>query len=94
MGEPWKDSGDEDAGKVEYGMVWRFFDQSPAFAHGVEVGVIYERMQRREALIESTIHAENDEDVRNLANTFGYSVGLAALDEQGVWQHATLRREP
>jgi hypothetical protein len=90
--EPWKGESDEHTGDVEYGLLWRFLDPSKSFVLGVETGIIYERMQRGEESIASPTHSENEEELRNLANSFGYRAFFASLGEH--WQATSFTREP
>lgn len=66
---------------VEYDCIWRFVDQSAPFVYGVEAGAIYQEMRGGAPRIAATTHAENEEEIRNLANSMGYSVAVDDLDE-------------
>lgn len=76
-----------------WGLKWRFVDQSPSFVHGVEAGMIYERMSRLEETIVMTTHAEIEEELRNLANTLGYRASFEPLDDQEFWHATTFTRD-
>lgn len=87
--EPWKSDGEA----VEFGLIWRFIDQTPVFVMGVEAGILSERMARKEATVTSTTHSENEEELRNLAAAYGYRAAFEALGEDEMWQVATFTRE-
>lgn len=84
MAEPWND---REKGDVDYSLVWRFIDQSPTFCLGIEAGIVYERMRRGDSPITSTTHADNEEELRNLANCLDYRAAFEELDE--YWHKAT-----
>lgn len=81
-------------GEKGYGLIWRFVDQSKPFVFGVETGIIYERMARKEQTITATTHAENEEELRNLANSMEYLASFEALGEDEFWHTATFTRPP
>jgi hypothetical protein len=95
MNEPneWTPEGEKAEGTVDYSLVWRFLDGSKPFTLGVEAGIIYERMQRREATVSSTTHGDNEEELRNLAQASGYRATFENLDDEGAWQSATFTRD-
>lgn len=82
----------EDGERDGYEAIWRFVNQSPSFVYGVETGIIYERMSRREETIQSTTHADNEEEMRNLANSLDYTAAFGALGDDGFWHAATFTR--
>lgn len=83
----------EDGERGGYEEIWRFVDQSKPFVFGVETGIIYERMSRREETIISTTHAENEEELRNLANSLDYRAEFQTTGDDEFWQSATFTRE-
>ena len=88
----WATPDDSDGG--DYSLIWRFVDQSKPFVFGVETGIIYERMSRKEDTITAQTHSENEEELRNLANSLGYSVALEPVGDDEFWHAATFRRQP
>lgn len=86
----WKPD-DEDDEPVSYSLVWRFIDGSNSFVLGVEAGRLYERMLRGDSPVEATTHSENEEELRNMANSSGYR---AAFEDAGddCWQFATFTK--
>jgi hypothetical protein len=86
MSLPWQ--GDDEP--VDYDCIWRFVDQSPAFVYGVEAGAIYQEMRDGATQITATTHADNEEEIRNLANSMGYSVSIEELDE--TFQNVTFTK--
>ena len=88
---PW--AGDEDAPEGDYSLVWRFIDGSASFVHGIEAGILYQKMisglSRR---IVSTVNSENEEELRNLTNSLGWSATFEELDE--TWLRGTFTKPP
>lgn len=75
-----------------WGLLWRFLDGSRAFVLGVEAGILYERMSRREETITATTHSENEEELRNLAASLEYRASFESLGEDEEFQVATFTR--
>jgi hypothetical protein len=95
-GDQWQGVGPTD-GDAEYEMVWRFINQSPDFVFGVEAGIINEQMNRREQTITRAVHVEQEEELRNLANSLGYSSHFESLGDAQTaetWAVATFTRSP
>jgi hypothetical protein len=76
-----------------WGMLWRFVEQSPAFVAGVEAGIIYERMSRKEQTVQATTHTDNEEELRNLANSLDYSASFEPFGDE-TFSTATFMRIP
>lgn len=82
----------EERDDAEYSLKWRFLDQSSSFAAGVRAGIVYERMERREATIVATLPLNDEEEFRNLSNSFGYRLALSELSD--FWAEMTFSRIP
>ena len=54
-------------------LVFQFLDSSPAFAHGVEIGILHERMKNEDE-INDTFHTANQEQITLMANRLGWKV--------------------
>lgn len=57
-----------------YGLVCPFLTDDPAFAYGVEFGLLYSRMQGRAKKIKDYFCRANQERILLLANRLGWSV--------------------
>lgn len=72
----------------EYQLVCRFVDQSESYVLGFEAGRLAQRMQQGESPINNftPIHAKNEEQLRLLAEAFGYEADIRHLDPpHGEW---------
>jgi hypothetical protein len=65
----------------EYGMVFRFVDQSEPYTLGFEAGIVYQRMRAAAIPIETTIHTKNAMQIQLMAAKMGYTVDLKALPD-------------
>lgn len=68
-------------------LIVSFVDQSPAYTYGFEAGMIWQRMQAREPLIEAVTRAENATTLRRMAQAAGYDVEFGA-SEMLEWEFA------
>jgi hypothetical protein len=61
---------------AEFGLVMPFLTDDPAFAHGVEFGMLYARMTREggERVIEGHFLIGNEEQITLAANRLGWRV--------------------
>jgi len=71
---------------AEYAILFIFEDQSLSFAHGFEMGKMYERMKKHELFFELMIHADNMTMTNKIAQHCGYSfVSWPAPGAEGEW---------
>ena len=62
--------------EVEEGLRVRFPGRSASFADGVEIGILLARLGERRPVIAQSLSAGNAEQVRALAEKFGYRLML------------------
>jgi hypothetical protein len=56
-----------------WGMILPFLTNDPEFAHGVEVGMLHERM-KVETHIKGTFLTVNQEQITLMANRYGWTI--------------------
>lgn len=77
-----------------WACVLSFPDQSPAFAHGVEAGMWWERCQRDDMPTEgATVHADNQIVLHRMAQYHGLVVTFTTLEGFGEWMMMHRRTE-
>lgn len=59
--------------EADYQIVCPFLTDDPAFAHGVEFGMLFARMQRRRA-VDDVFTTENQDRILLLASRLGWRV--------------------
>jgi len=57
-----------------YSLICPFLTDNPQFAHGVEFGLLYARMQSQEERISDYFHKENQDQILLLASRQGWYV--------------------
>jgi len=76
-----------------WGMVCPFLDRSTAYAHGVEFGILYERMKNEDA-IDDIFTIENQEQINLCASRLGWHVETSeALPDVEDWFRLVMRRD-
>ncbi len=76
---------------AEYGLVCPFLDEAPSYAHGVEFGMLWNRLRGDEDEIDDIISTANQEQVTLAANRLGWHIsGMEQLDE--FWVKIRLTR--
>lgn len=58
---------------MKYKAVCPFLDECPAYAHGVELGMLFSRMQRRK-IIAGIFTRSNQDQILLLASRLGWTV--------------------
>ncbi len=77
----------------EYGLLCPFLDEGPSYAHGVEFGMLWARMQK-EDIIEDYITTANQEQVTLAANRLGWRIiEMKCWNEHWVWIHMERKHE-
>jgi hypothetical protein len=72
-------------------LILPFLDDSPAYAHGVELGMLFARM-KTEATIEDYFLRDNQEQITLAANRLGWRVLEMRLGPCG-WFWCQMKRE-
>ena len=82
---------------VEQALMVSFPDQSDSFVHGFEAGMIWQRMQAGEAVIESPLpyHFANCEVFHRLAEAGGYDIECHEVkDMEMEWTEVSFMKRP
>jgi hypothetical protein len=74
---------------MDFDLMLRFDREDSTFARGVEVGLLWQRLQNEPLPIEAVLHADNAEMAFRLAEARGVSV--QANDSDGDWLWVTYR---
>ncbi len=76
---------------VEYSLVCPFLTDDPVFARGVEIGMLFSRMQRRRKIRDYFLLA-NQEQITLLANRLGWRI--QRMEPWGDdWFHCVMARD-
>ena len=67
----------------EYGLAYRFEDQSPSYTYGFEAGLIAESMKRKDLAISATVRVENETTLREMAKYHRYSIEIKPTKFEG-----------
>lgn len=79
---------------AEHSLVLPFLDESSSFAHGVEVGMLYQRMRfGGERVIEELFLIDNEEQILLMAGWLGWHVVWSKPIETPGWVRIRMRRE-
>jgi hypothetical protein len=73
--------GHDDDGSRSYGLLLAFDSDDPEFARGVEIGILFERLERDGCLDHQTVTAANAEMVIRLAEAKGLPFRADALGD-------------
>jgi hypothetical protein len=74
-----------------YGLLCPFLNDSPDYAHGVELGLLWARLRGEEEVIEDYVTLANQEQVTLAANRLGWRVALMRRGPKG-WFWVRLER--
>jgi hypothetical protein len=78
---------------ADHSLICPFLDESPAYAAGVELGVLFERMKRRR-VIRDYFTAANQDQITLLCNRTGWEVvSMRPWGGEGQWFYGVLRRK-
>lgn len=71
----------------DYGLLCPFLDDTPAYAHGVEFGMFWTRLES-EDVIQDYFTTANQEQITLAANRMGWQIiEMKPWDEYWVWIH-------
>lgn len=79
----------------DYNLVLPFLTNNPAFAHGVEIGRLYEEMKNVDS-ISGYYHIANQEQITLMANRLGWwIVSMVPWDtDPETWFRLTMHKKP
>ena len=76
-----------------YTLALPFLNHDPVFAHGVEVGILWERMKHEDAIADIFL-LDNQEQILLMANRLGWVVDETKVREDAPgWFEVAMRRK-